>query len=471
MKVLLAGYNLDTEVIEGLKRGDTARQDITPETLSASYARISRDPRPIDELRAAARGEVEKARKSNSNIIFKMGHHSVAEHAVFNFDVIGVSRFALEELEKFRLCSYTEKSQRYQTLEGNDFIPDEIANSDHKKQFRETNSELTELYQKMVAGGIEPEDARYITPLSTPAQVGLTINARNLELLFRRFASSPLIEVRTLGRLMYEKVKPIAPSIILFTEANKLDRDTYPELKKAVEGSRGIKKGKMEKECKEVKLVEHTKDADLNVLAALIHTSSELGYEECMKAAKDMGEKEKKELFKTALKNLEFYDAAIREFEFADLTYELTVSAACFGQLKRHRIATLTCQDYSPELGIKVPPAVEKSKFGKDFSHLADKAGLTFHKIARDLPSAAPYILTNAHRKRVLFKLNARELYHISRLREDAHAQWDIQKITEQMTKLAKRVMPLTLMTIGGKDAYPEVYKRAFGKLPKLLPL
>ena len=71
MKIILAGYNLDSEVIEELKKNSPERQDITPETISAAYARISRDPRPVDELRAVARAEVERARRSNQNIIFK----------------------------------------------------------------------------------------------------------------------------------------------------------------------------------------------------------------------------------------------------------------------------------------------------------------------------------------------------------------------------------------------------------------
>ena len=121
VKIVLAGYNVDAEVLEELKRRAPARDDVTPETLSAAYARISRDPRPADELRAAARREVEGARRSNRRIIFGMGHHSVAEHAVFNFDVIGVSRLAIEDLERFRLCSFTEKSQRYIKL-GDDFV-------------------------------------------------------------------------------------------------------------------------------------------------------------------------------------------------------------------------------------------------------------------------------------------------------------------------------------------------------------
>ncbi len=135
MHVILAGYNVDREVIEELKKSSPSREDVTPEILSASYARISRDPRPVNELRAVARAEVEKARRSNQNIIFKMGHHSVAEHAVFNFDIIGVSRLAVEEIEKFRLCSYTEKSQRYITLKDDLFIPEEIKNSGKQSVF------------------------------------------------------------------------------------------------------------------------------------------------------------------------------------------------------------------------------------------------------------------------------------------------------------------------------------------------
>ncbi|MFQ5953032.1 MAG: FAD-dependent thymidylate synthase, partial [Candidatus Omnitrophota bacterium] len=126
MKVYLAGYNVDTGVLQELEEKAGKCANLTPEVLSAAYARISRDPRPINEIRKDAREEVEKSRRSNSTIIFKMGHHSVAEHAVFNLDILGVSRLAMEEVEKFRLCAYTEKSQRYITLDKDFVIPEEI---------------------------------------------------------------------------------------------------------------------------------------------------------------------------------------------------------------------------------------------------------------------------------------------------------------------------------------------------------
>ncbi|MCX5837267.1 MAG: thymidylate synthase (FAD), partial [Deltaproteobacteria bacterium] len=82
MKVILAGHNIDHEIIEEFKSLQPERQDLTPETVAAAYARISRNPRPVNELRQIARGEVEKARASNRNIVFEMGHSSIAEHAV-----------------------------------------------------------------------------------------------------------------------------------------------------------------------------------------------------------------------------------------------------------------------------------------------------------------------------------------------------------------------------------------------------
>lgn len=467
MKVILAGYNLDAEVIQGLKRGETQRDDITPEVLSASYARISRDPRPVHELRAEARSEVGKARKSNSAIIFKMGHHSVAEHAVFNFDILDISRLALEELEKFRLCSYTEKSQRYQKLEDSFVIPEEIG--ELRDLFVRTIEQQNAFYQEMVSKNIEPEDARYITPLATKAQLGMTLNARNLEHLFRRFASSPLREVQELGKELFDKVKDIAPSIILFTDANPLDKDTREEVKKASGGMRGGKKGRKAKEL--VRLELSSKDADRVTLATLLCSTSDLSFKECLKIAKKLPQEQKSALIKTALKNMEFYDPALREFELVDLTYDLVISAACFAQLKRHRMATLITQPYQPKLGVTIPPSVSQAGLEDKFKKLVSLTEKAFRKIEQDSPLAAQYILTNAHRRRAIFKCNARELYHLSRLREDKHAQWDIQNISRKMAELAKEKMPLTLLTIGGKDAYPEIFQSVFGSRPKALPL
>jgi thymidylate synthase ThyX len=66
--------------------------------------------------------------------------------------------------------------------------------------------------------------------------------------------------------------------------------------------------------------------------------------------------------------------------------------------------------------------------------------------------------------------VNARELYHISRLREDSTAQWDIRRTASKMSDLAREVMPLAGRLLCGKDAFPQAYKKIFGRPPKLEP-
>lgn len=487
MHVILAGYNVDREVIEELKKYSPSREDVTPETLSASYARISRDPRPVNELRAVARAEVEKARRSNQNIIFKMGHHSVAEHAVFNFDIIGVSRLAVEEIEKFRLCSYTEKSQRYIALEDDLFIPEEIKNSGKQSVFLRTikaqNSLYSKLYKKLRAYFLEKnkkaarsskkhfmlegwarEDARYVVSLATKGQLGMTVNARNLEFLIRRFASQKMAELKEFNQKIYALSKEVAPSIILFTEANDFDSKTYTGIEKKAQFFLESSRKSKELVC----LVDFTKEADAKLIASLLHTSSILPYEECFRKAKNLSLEEKEEFLKSAFKYMEFYDTPLREFEYVNLTYDLIISASCYAQLKRHRMATLTAQKYDPELGVTVPPSIEDIGSKKEFMEMMEETNHVYSLLKENMDQGAEYVLTNAHRRRVLLKVNARELYHISRLREDATAQWDIRRTAGAMSRLAKKVMPLTCLLMGGKDSYSKIYKDIFGKSPKL---
>ena len=491
MKVYLAGFNVDTEVLRQLEEKGGKRTDLTPEVLSAAYARISRDPRPINEIRKTAREEIDKSRKSNSAIIFKMGHHSVAEHAVFNLDILGVSRYVMEEVEKFRLCAYTEKSQRYITLDNDHVLPDEIKGSKLLKVFLDIIQEQNKMYfvlferlkehvfnknpelardpkKHSLLEGWAKEDARYIVALATETQVGQTINARNAELLLRRFASHPLSEVKKLGRAIYEQISSIAPSIVIFHEVNDRDSKTYPELKKLSDRILGNAYDAGARE-ENVELVEHTPDADDIIAASLLHTSTSLSFKKCKNKIKSLGQEEKLEIFKTSWRNMQLYDSMLREFEYVNLTFNITLSSACFGQLKRHRMSTITSQAYDPNLGVTIPESIKEIGMEDEFNRIIDKTNQVYDQINKEIPLAAPYILTNAHRKRVLMRVNARELYHISRLREDTHAQWDIQNISIAMASKAKEVMPLTFALIGGKDKYSQIYSKLYGKLPKVV--
>ena len=519
MKVTLSGFNVDADV---LRDGDTMRYHVpsaspssgsrrpavlTPETVTAAYARISHSGETIEALRRASRRSMERARKSNQSIIFEMQHGSVSEHAAFNFDVSGLSRLATEELEHFRLASYTERSQRYVRLADEFVIPEEIRATPYVDEFIRLvefqNAFYHQLQERLLAHFVEKypeqadnpdgrtrletiakEDARYVTSLATETQLGMTLNSRALRLMLRRFAAHPLTEVRRLGEMLHTEVKPIAPSLFPAYRPNDFDQKTRPALRELAARTMVDTFIFKRRVSSDVELVDYTLNADNKVMAALLHTVSSKSFEECLKKASKMIMNQRKEVFKTACQYMDSHNVPPREFEYVYLTFDVVASAACFAQLKRHRMLTLTCQQYDPGLGVTVPSSIEEIRETTKFHELTGRCQDLYERIkawgqgpgfgdrgadAR-LPTAeaqalaAQYALTNAHQRRVLVSFNARELYHLTRLREDKAAQWDIRDKTRKMVELAKHIMPLTLLLTGGKDQYPALYQELFGK-------
>ncbi len=493
MNVKLAGCNIEWDLIANLVK--RSRFTPTPETIAAAYARISRSSKTVEELRDEARRELKRARESNRTIVFEMGHHSIAEHAVFNFDITDVSRLAVEAIEHHRLASYTERSQRYVRLGDNFIVPPEIQNSEYLSDYlniiRLQNETYHRIFERLKehfasrpefkeepgrAENLAKEDARYITSLATLTQLGMTVNARTLELMLRRLASNPLAEVRALTEELYHQAEEVAPSLLIFTGPTDYERNTYPRLREfastfMVRPFPRRPRNLIAMSASDVALVDYTQNADNKLLAVLMHTSSGASFAECFSRTEKQTLARKKEIFKLACQDLQAYDAVLREFEHLYLTFELVISAAAFAQLKRHRLTTITTQLYDPDLGWTIPVSIAEMKEHRNFKEVLSRTEEVFDKLATVNSYAAQYVLTNAHQRRVLITLNARELYHLSRLREDPSAQWDIRDIVGRMVEQARNVMPLTLLLAGGKESYPKVYQDLYGKPPQVTKL
>ena len=78
-------------------------------------------------------------------------------------------------------------------------------------------------------------------------------------------------------------------------------------------------------------------------------------------------------------------------------------------------------------------------------------------------PDVAQYVLTNGHKRKVVFKLNLRELYHFVRLRSDHHAQDEIRRISEMMVGEMSERFPMVTSMLCGKDGFEEGQRRTFG--------
>ncbi|MEK6845803.1 MAG: FAD-dependent thymidylate synthase, partial [Nanoarchaeota archaeon] len=489
-----------------------------PEVLSAAYARISRDPRPVNELRADARREVEKSRKSTENIVFSMGHHSVAEHAVLNFDLMGLSRLAVEALEQHRLCSYTEKSQRYITLDGDFVVPEEIKGKPYEREFRNLveniqnkfysenlealeqwhtqNPETETLLQRMnitsenkqfktleayearkkaTIEGWAKEDARYALSMATETQLGFTANARNLEHIIRKFKYHQLAEVRELGAKLYASAREVIPSLIILA-----DEEEFKKTQKATLNDRFFRYSERDRigaaglvlagvpwDVSRKMSVEQN-NVDKEVISALISHAGSLPLTQARTIYDSLSEEKRDDLIRCCLQNLSEYDAPPREFEMGEFTFYAVMSSSCYAQFKRHRMCTQLPGDYDIRLGITLPKSVQGIGKAQALEEVAEKSEELYVKMRLAFGTkchfAADYCLTNAHRRRVIAKINLRELYHFSRLREDAHAQWEIRELANAMCEEARKVAPATTILLGGKSEFASIRAQVYGE-------
>jgi flavin-dependent thymidylate synthase len=463
-KIELAGFNIPIDEIRAKQSLDSV---LTPEIMSATYARISRDPRPIAELRKDARKDVEKARALCERVVFGFGHHSVAEHAVFNFDIEGVSRLAVEAIERHRLASYTERSQRYQKI-GRDYVmPEEILGKGLAQKFQKMVVQCFDAYERcceaLESSGVPPkkaqEDARYLLPLATASELGLTANAREIEYMIMCFLSNPLNEVKVIGREMLAQAQEVAPSLVRYVEPKPYVVMLAERVRSATKRTMCRTEAEDQGSADDVRLICATKDGDDIVLGVLLSAVTGMPLDKCVGALKKETVASKQRLFLEVLEGITEHDPLPREFEHLTMTFEIVISAAAFGQLKRHRMCTLSAAPYDPSLGIRVPKTFSDAGLEGLLDEVARESVNMANELGDTSDPHVAYCLLNAHQRRVLVTMNLRELYHMTRLRLDSHAQWDIREIVEKMALIAQQVFPVCSLLLGGKDQFAGLLK------------
>ncbi len=529
VEVILSGFNIDMEGLEEKLwdyKGETITASLikkiigslTPETISAAAARISRYPEPVNELREKARNEVEKARKSNETIIFGLGHASVAEHAYFNFDIMGLSRAAIEYLEKHRLIAVTEKSQRYITLDGDFVMPEEIRGTHFEEEYKLLVKERNQLYDYIrtrleekifkehyektgkkredlkkkelnTLEGRAKEDARYAVGLETKGQLELSVNARELTHIIRNLKSTPIKELQELAEKMEEQAQKRAPSLIneKYTKptSGSILRNDNKTLEEIIDNIKRfkpeeLKKYKSQSQSKNIIYINNDGESNTakvtlinennninkseltnKIIAGILFKTKKIPYEEGLYWVRnDWSEEEKEKVIDSIIRETDAWGPVLREFELPDMTFEITMSSSAYAQMKRHRMSTQIVQDYDPDIGFTIPLQIKElgdEEIIKEYNKIMDKSRILYYKIKAELGEySAVYALTNAHKRRILLKMNIRELFAFSLLRLDNHAQWDIRNIAEGMKNLIEEQDPIIGKYLMGKDEFKE---------------
>ncbi|MGB9888032.1 MAG: FAD-dependent thymidylate synthase [Moorellales bacterium] len=159
----------------------TCYSPLTPQELWDGY--------PIASMRDMdSPGKVIKLLRS----LWERGHQSVFEHVSLTYAVSGVSRVLLAQYSRHRIgVSLSVQSQRHVRYGGDIVWPDSIVPGGkmHRPATEDAAFEAyvacRKAYDRLIALGVPPEDARFVLPQGTATNFVTTVNLRSLMHLYR----------------------------------------------------------------------------------------------------------------------------------------------------------------------------------------------------------------------------------------------------------------------------------------------
>jgi thymidylate synthase ThyX len=450
--------------------------ELTAEQIAVVFAMTSRRPEPFDEI--AKQVSQEKAADFHERWVLGYGHASVAEHAVLHLAVENVSRLACDTLEDNRLASYTEKSSRYQVMPPDYFYhpPELDQQPEVSALLRETCRGLFGVYRRLIDGCMdhlrranprregerEPahnmrmrrvatDSCRAVLPAATMTNVGVTANARVLEHAVSKLLSSGLAEERGLGQELLQASQKITPTLIKYAALN-------PYLAEVAEIQRGLaRRYASEGDEKStprssshrsslgeaaVKLVHWDPQAEAKLATALLFRYSALDYGEIWRRVGDMGPEDRQAIIDRCLASLGPHDAPVRELELVDYTFEYLLDYGAYREFKRHRMQSYVPQPLTVAHGYRVPPLLVEAGLKVVFEEAMGLVEHAYPQLHQHSPLLAQYLVTHAHNRRVISKLNLRECYHLFKLRTSELAHFSIREPVLRAMEMAVEIHP-----------------------------
>ena len=434
-------------------------RDLTEEQIAVTFAMTSRSPEPFDEI--ANRVSEASAASFNERWVVGYGHASVAEHAIVHLAVENISRLACDALEDNRLASYTEKSSRYQVIDADSFhVPAELDDVPSlRREYVETCRNLFASYRRMLDGVLahlrsarpradhEADSAyslrlrrlatdacRAVLPAATLTNVGVTANARSLEHAISKLMSSPLSEERSIGLELREQGRTITPTLVKYA-----DQNPYLAALRTVGAEPADQSA--QRSPASVTLLDYRRDAPEVLAAALLFRRGGSFADSTARAA-SMSPEQRIAVIHDAVRQIGPFDAAPREFELVDYSFEFTFDYGALREFRRHRMQTYLSQPLTVANGYLLPRLIHEAGLEPDFAAAVGESAAAFRKLHDHSPAVAQYLVTHAHRQRVLSRLSLRECYHLFKLRASREAHESIRMPIIEAMRLAVEAQP-----------------------------
>ena len=174
---------------------------------------IQKTPNPIETIAEIASICYDSNPKNPLGLVkhlYRNGHHSVFEHIYFTFKIEGISRACSHQLVRHRHCSFTQRSQRYCSEDGFEYVtPPTIEKHAHRGSYDFTMVETNDFYNDLQHDGVPNEDARYVLPNACATELYLSCNLRELiHMANERLCKRAQWEIRDLVKQMVALVDP-----------------------------------------------------------------------------------------------------------------------------------------------------------------------------------------------------------------------------------------------------------------------
>ena len=129
-------------------------------------------------------------------------------------------------------------------------------------------------------------------------------------------------------------------------------------------------------------------------------------------------------------------EQVMRELEYAHYDFELVMDQGAYFEFKRHRMMTQTAQPLTTRLGYAVPRAMSLAGVESLYRQAMDAAAELYEALSGVHSEAAAYVVPNGYNRRVLCRMNLRELFHFTKLRASANAHFSIRRAALRMAEL-----------------------------------
>ena len=170
---------------------------------------IQATPNPVETIAKIASICYDSDPKNPMGLVkhlYNNGHMSVMEHIYFTFKIEGISRACSHQLVRHRHCSFTQRSQRYCSEDGFQYV---TPNTIHDIEMGYAMERIGDWYHGCQENGVPNEDARYILPNACATSLYLSCSLRELiHIANERLCVRAQWEIRDLVREMCNLVDP-----------------------------------------------------------------------------------------------------------------------------------------------------------------------------------------------------------------------------------------------------------------------